>query len=33
MWKKGDYVVYGEKGICEVDGTTHLNIPGADSGK
>lgn len=33
MWKKGDYVVYGEKGICVVDGTTHLNMRGADSGK
>lgn len=33
MWKKGDYVVYGEKGLCEVDGTTHLHLSGADSQK
>ena len=33
MLEKGEFVVYGEKGICEVDGTTHLNIRGADSEK
>ena len=33
MLEKGELVVYGEKGICEVDGTTHLELRGADKNK
>ena len=33
MLEKGEFVVYGEKGICEVDGTTHLDLRGADKEK
>ncbi len=33
MLEKGEFVVYGEKGICEVSGTTHLELRGADKNK
>lgn len=33
MLKKGDYVVYGNAGICLVEDTTHLDLAGVDKEK
>lgn len=30
MFKKGEYVVYGSKGVCQIQDITNLDIPGAD---
>lgn len=31
MFEKGEYVVYGSKGVCQVKDISHVDIPGADS--
>ncbi len=28
MFEKGEYIVYGHNGICEVEDITHLNLSG-----
>ena len=33
MFEKGEYIVYGHNGICEVEDITHLNLSGVDKGK
>ena len=33
MFKKGEYVICGNNGICEVDGITTLNLEGVDQDK
>lgn len=30
MFEKGEYVVYGTKGVCQVEDITHVDMPGAD---
>lgn len=30
MFEKGDYVVYGTKGVCQIRDITHVDIPGVD---
>ena len=30
MFKVGEYIVYGVKGVCRIEDITHLDIPGAD---
>lgn len=30
MFEKGDYVVYGSKGVCQIQDITHVDIPGVD---
>lgn len=30
MFRKGEYVVYGTKGVCYVQDIAHVDIPGAD---
>lgn len=30
MFEKGEYVVYGSKGVCEVTDISHINMPNAD---
>lgn len=33
MFEKGEYVVYGSKGVCQVQDISHVNIPGADKNR
>lgn len=33
MFEKGEYVVYGSKGVCQVQDITHVDIPGADKNR
>ena len=33
MFQKGEYIVYGHHGICQVEDITHLNMSGADEKK
>lgn len=33
MFEKGEYIVYGHNGICQVEDITHLDIPGVDRKK
>lgn len=33
MFKKGDYVIYGNNGICRVQDVTTLDIPGVDKNR
>ena len=30
MFEKGEYVVYGSKGVCWIQDITNIDIPGAD---
>ena len=30
MFEKGEYVVYGSKGVCRIQDITNIDIPGAD---
>lgn len=30
MFEKGEYIIYGRSGICQIEDITHLNIAGAD---
>lgn len=30
MFEVGEYIVYGSKGVCQIEGITHLDISGAD---
>ena len=30
MFKKGEYVVYGSKGVCLIQDVAHVDMPGAD---
>ena len=30
MFEKGEYVVYGSKGVCQIRDIAHVDIPGAD---
>jgi CarD family transcriptional regulator len=30
MFEKGEYVVYGSKGVCQIQEISHVDIPGAD---
>ena len=33
MFEKGDYVIYGNNGICRVQDITTLTIPGIDKNR
>ncbi|MCH1982017.1 CarD family transcriptional regulator [Ruminococcus sp. OA3] len=33
MFKKGEYIIHGHNGICQVDAVTHLDMQGTDSKK
>lgn len=33
MFEKGDYVVYGSKGVCQIQDITHVDIPGVDKNR
>lgn len=33
MFEQGEFIVYGQSGICKVEGTTHLDMSGADASK
>lgn len=30
MFEKGEYVVYGSKGVCRIQEISHVDIPGVD---
>ena len=30
MFEKGEYVVYGSKGVCKIQDISHVDIPGVD---
>ena len=30
MFEKGEYVVYGSKGVCRIQDISHVDIPGVD---
>lgn len=30
MFEKGEYVVYGSKGVCQIQDISHIDIPGVD---
>ncbi|MCD8361431.1 MAG: CarD family transcriptional regulator [Lachnospiraceae bacterium] len=33
MFEKGEYIVYGQSGVCQVEDITHLDISGVDKKK
>ena len=33
MFKKGDYIVHGSNGVCQVEDITNLDIPGVDKNR
>jgi CarD family transcriptional regulator len=33
MFKKGEYIIHGHNGICQVEAVTHLDMQGTDSKK
>lgn len=33
MFEKGDYIVHGSNGVCQVEGVTNLDMPGVDKNR
>ncbi len=33
MFEKGDYIVHGSHGVCQVEGVTNLDMPGIDKSR